>query len=165
MSDAITLESLQDADLEDSLDEAEVKEGIEGNLVPKGRHEGQIQPDSKIEVISTEKGEHPLEGKKVARVHVILYTAEAGEKHLFFDAAWVMVKAISKKGGSYTPTACTNGSYLTKATKLYGQPGSAVLKAALDKRFIFDVGVKKATDEYPAQNTLRGIYAVTEEAE
>jgi hypothetical protein len=164
MSDVITLESLQDADLADSLDEAEVKEGIEGNLAPRGRHEGQIQPDSRIEVITTEEGTHPLEGKKVARVHVILYTEEAGEKHFFFDAAWVMVKATSKKGGSYTPNACTHASYLTKATKLYGQPGSAVLKAAMEKRLVFDIGVKKATDEYPAQNTLRGIYAVSEEA-
>ena len=163
MSDSVALELLNDEEWVDSLDTDEVKAAIEGNLVPKGKWSGQVQLDSKIEVVETADGDHAFEGKKMARVHVIVSAGDDGEKHYFFDACPSVVKAVSRKGGSYTPEASTNAGFLYKATKLYGQPFPAVLRAACEKRFIYDIGIRKATDEYPARNTLKGIYMEKEE--
>jgi len=51
---------------------------------------------------------------------------------------------------------------LYQATKQYGKPFPDVLQYAMEHRLIYDIGVKKATDEWPAQNTLRGISAPKE---
>lgn len=138
----------------------DAKSATEANLVPRGRWEGQIQPDSKVTVVETEKGTHPLEHEKVARCHVILST-DQGDRHIFFDAIGKLVKGTSERtGGTYTVEASSNGAFLVSATKSYGHPFSKVLQYAMEHRLVYDIGVKKATDDYPAKNTIRGIYLV-----
>lgn len=148
---------------DESLSEEQAREAAAGNLVPRGKWEGQIHSFTSEVVKSREDAEHPhpLDGKRVARVRVTLYTEE-GEKVYFFDACPASVKATSKKGGSYVPAACQNAGFLYQATKQYGKPFPDVLQYAMEHRLIYDIGVKKATDEWPAQNTLRGISAPKE---
>ena len=163
MSDDILLDSITEEDFGvEGLSEADGREIAEANLVPKGKWSGQLQPDTKIATVSTESGEHPLEGQKVARCHVILET-EAGEKHFFFDAIGKKVTATSKKGNPYTLPASANGNALYAATKLYGQPFHVVLQAAMERRLVYNVGIKKGNDDYPnPSNVLRGVTALSE---
>ncbi len=162
MSEDVLLDSITEADFGlEGLSEGEGREIAEANLVPKGKWLGQLQPDSKVSVVETESGEHPLEGQKVARCHVVLET-DQGEKHFFFDAIGRKVTAESKKGNTYTVPASANGNYLYAATKLYGQPFHLVLQKAMETRLIYNIGIKKANDDYPASNALRGVSAVSE---
>lgn len=148
---------------EESLSQEQAKEVTEANLVPKGKWEGQIHSIKNEVVKSKEDAErpHPLDGRRVAKIRVTLYTDE-GEKSLFIDAIPAVVKATSKSGGQYTRQESTNGGYFYAATKMYGKPFSEVLQYATENRLVYEVGIKKATDEYKAQNTLRGITAVRE---
>lgn len=146
----------------EAMDAIEVKEATEANLVPKGRWPGELQPrdegqPANRKVVQTEGGTHPLEGKAVYGCHVLLHTDE-GDKHMFFDACPITVVATSKAGGSYTRQESTNAGHLYKGTKLIAQPFGEVLSYAMTHTLLYDIGIKKATDEYAAQNTLRGIY-------
>jgi len=157
----------------DGMTMEDVKEAVEGNLCPKGRWEGQLQPvnpETDIQTVKTENGDHPLEGQKVSRLHAVVFTEE-GEKHLFFDAFPSTVKAISKKGGSYIRQESLNAAHLYTATQLVGRPFGEVLKAAMDNRLVYDIGIRKAREDketgefYAAQNQIRGIYPLKKEVE
>lgn len=155
--DDMMLDQLSDVEL-GSFSHEETREATEGYLVPRGRWTGQLQPDSKVTRIHTESGRHPLEGETIVRCHVVLHT-DQGEKHFFFDTIGKLVKATSERtGGTYTVEASQNGGFLVAATKLYGRPFVEVLHYAMEHPLIYDIGVKKATDDYPARNTLRGVY-------
>ena len=108
------------------MDAVEAKEASEANLVPRGRWKGELQLregglPSILKTITTEAGDHPLEGKEIHQCHVKLETEE-GTKHLFFDAYPLLVRATSKAGGSYKRVESVNASYLIGATKLYTAP-------------------------------------------
>lgn len=165
MSEDILFEGMSDDSFgaDAGMTREDAKEATEGNLVKRGRWEGQLQPDSKITTVETSEGKHPLENEKIARCHVILATDE-GDKHFFFDALPKLVKLTSERtGGTYTVEASSNAGFLYEATKMYGQPFPAVLKHAMEHRLVYAIGVKKATDQYPAKNNLRGVYAVKSE--
>ena len=163
MSEDILLDAITEDEFgTEGMSEAEGKEISEANLVPKGKWVGQLQPDTKISAVSTESGEHPLEGQKVARCHVVLQT-DVGEKHMFFDAIGKKVVATSKKGNPYTLPASTNGNALYSATRMYGQPFHLVLQRATEIALVYNVGIKKGNDEYPnPSNVLRGVTAESE---
>ncbi len=155
MSDEMTI---YDGVWDETMAEENIREVSEGNLIKKGKWPGQLLSDSVISTVTTEKGDHPFEGQKLARCHVLLYTDE-GEKHLFFDASPRVVKITSKSGGTFIAEASRNGAFLYQATKMAGMPFHQVLKYAAENMLTYDVGVRKATEDYPARNTLRGISA------
>lgn len=160
MAEEILLDQIDASFFDDtSMSKEDIREAAEGNLVPAGRWEGQLQPDSKVTVIATESGTHPLEGEKVVRCHVILST-DKGERHLFFDAIPKLIKLTAKSGGTFTAEGSVNAAHFYAATKLYGRPFHEVLQYAMEHRLIYAVGVKKATEDYPARNVLRGIYPI-----
>ena len=147
---------------DETMDAQEAREAAEGNLCPRGRWPGELQPRSEgrpadLKKIETEAGGHPLEGKEIYQCHAVLHTDE-GDKHIFFDAYPLVVKATSKAGGSYMRVESTNGGFLYNATKMFGQPFRDVLQYAMEHSLVYDIGVKKATDENPAKNTIKGIY-------
>jgi hypothetical protein len=149
------------------MDAVEAREATEGNLIPKGRWPGllQIREDGQPatrKIVQTEEGNHPLEGKAVYGCHVVLNTDE-GDKHLFVDACPILIKATSQSGGTYTRQESTNAGYFSTATKMYTSPFREVLQYATEHPLLYDIGVKKATDEWPAKNTLKGIYPVEKE--
>ena len=156
----------------EGMSQEDVRAAAEGNLVPKGRWEGQLQPidpESDVKVVTTESGDHPLEGQKVVRCHALLWT-DAGEKHLFFDAFPSTVIATSKKGTTYVRRESEHAAYLYEGTKLIGRPFGAVLAHAANNRLIYEVGIRKAREDketgehYKAENTLNGIRPVVKEA-
>lgn len=142
---------------EEAMSQEEAREASEGNLVPKGKWPGQVV-DWTRKVVETEGGEHALEGKPVYRVHVELQTDE-GAKHYFIDACPVVVKATSKKGGTYMRSESEAAASFYAATKMYGKPIAEVLAYAQEHILIYNIGVKKATDDYKAANKLQGISA------
>lgn len=147
---------------EESMDAVEAKEATEANLVPRGKWIGELQArdegkPANRKIVKTEDGQHPLEDKAVYMCHALLHTDE-GDKHLFFDACPILVKATSQAGGTYTRVESANGGFLFTATKKFGQPFAEVLQHAMEHSLVYDIGVKKASDEYPAKNTIRGIY-------
>jgi hypothetical protein len=149
------------------MDAVEAKEATEGNLIARGRWPGELQPredghPAMRKIVSTEEGNHPLEGKAVYGCHAVLHTEE-GDKHLFFDACPLPVKATSQSGGTYMRQESTNAGYLFIGTKMIGRTFAEVLQYAMEHTLVYDIGVKKASDEYPAKNTIRGIYAVEKE--
>ena len=163
MSDPISLESFGET-WDETYTEEDTKETTEANLVARGRYEGLLQPDTMITIVASEDGTNPFEGKKMARCHAILYTDE-GERHFWFDACPVKIKVEARNGGgSFMATASQNAGHLYKATKMYNKPFPEVLRFATENRLVYDVGVRKATEEYPAKNVLRGAYAPTQEA-
>ena len=152
---------------DECMDAVEAKEATEGNLVPRGRWPGELQiredgQPATRKIVETEEGNHPLEGKAVYGCHAVLHTDE-GDKHLFFDACPIMVKATSQSGGTYTRQESTNAGFLYTATKMFGRPFLEVLQYAAEHSLVYDIGVKKASDEYPAKNTIRGVYAAEKE--
>jgi hypothetical protein len=163
------LDSLEQGWEGHSLSEEEAREASEANLCPKGRWEGQLDPigPDAVRVITTERGDHPLEGKTVVRLAARLYT-DAGEKHVFFDAYPGIVKAIAKNGGEYLRRESTHAALLYKATKMFGRPFSEVLEFAQQNRLVYDIGVRKEREDketgevYPAENFIRGVYPVKE---
>lgn len=149
---------------DECMDAVEAKEATEANLVPRGKWKGELQArdegrPANRKVIETDERQHPLEGKAVYMCHALLHTDE-GDKHLFFDACPLLVKATSQAGGTYTRVESANGGFLYTATKMFGQPFTSVLQKAVETSLIYDIGVKKASDEYPAKNTIRGIFPV-----
>lgn len=146
---------------QETMDAADAKAAIEGNLVPKGRWEGQLvlndagEPANR-KVMTSDNGTHPMEGQPIYSCHALLDTDE-GQKHFFFDACPVVVKASTDSGGSYMRSESQYAAFLYQATKLTGSPFSQVLDKAVKTRFIYDIGIRKATDDYPAKNTLRKI--------
>lgn len=148
----------------------ESKEMKEADLVPAGKYEGQLEPvdaEAHIKVVATDSGDHPLEGRKVVRLHAKLFT-DGGERHLFFDAYPSKVVATSKAGGTYIREESKNASSLYNATGLHGRPFSEVLRFAQENRLVYNVGVSKGrTDKetgqvYDPKNNIKGIYPVKE---
>jgi hypothetical protein len=140
---------------DEAMSQEDAKEASEGNLVPKGRWPGQVV-DFTRKVLETEGGEHPLEGKPVYRVHIELQTDE-GAKHFFLDACPVVVKATSKKGGTYMRAESEAAAAFYAATKMYGKPFQTVLAWGQEHILVYNIGIKKATDDYKAANQLKGI--------
>jgi hypothetical protein len=154
---------------EECMDAVEAREATEGNLIARGRWPGelQIREDGhpairKVGVTEDGNEPHPMDGKPVYGCHAILRTDD-GDKHLFFDACGLKITATSKSGGTYTRQESQNGGFLYTATKMFGRPFAEVLQYAAEHTLVYDIGVKKASDEYPAKNTIRGIYAVEKE--
>ena len=152
----------------ETISEQDSKEMAEADLVPAGKWEGQLEPVSEehIKTVTTEAGDHPLEGKKVVRLHAKLFT-EQGERHFFFDAYPSKVIATSAAGGTYTRQESKNAECLYKATKLHGRPFSDVITFAQNNRLVYDIKVKpertdaKTGNTYPASNQLKAAYPVS----
>jgi len=140
---------------DEAMTQEDAKEASEGNLVPKGKWPGQVI-DWTRKVVQTENGDHALEGLGVYRVHVEVQTDE-GAKHYFIDACPKTVKATSRKGGTYMRAESEAAASFYQATKFYGKPFAEVLAYAQEHILIYQIGIKKATDDYKAANTLRGI--------
>ena len=149
----------------EGMSKDDIKDAVEGNLAPKGKWLGQLAPvnfETDAQVVVSEKGEHPLEGKRVVRCHAVLQT-DVGEKHIFFDAFPATVKATSKKGGTYIRQESLHAAYLYQGTELIGHPFEEVLEAAANAMLVYDIGIKKEREDpetgdiYRAENTLRGI--------
>lgn len=148
-----------DSVFDETTTEDQAREAAEGNLLPKGKWEGQIvkATPSKVE---TEEGNHALEGKVVLRIQTNLYTSE-GEKPFFFDVLpGAPVKAVSARtGGTYTRQESQNWGFLVQGTKMYGRPARDVIAYATENRLSYELGKSKAKDGYKAKNTLQGISA------
>ncbi len=146
------------------MSEDQMREALEGNLVPKGVWKGQLQPvePEDTEIVVTEDGQHPLEGKPVTTCHVVLYTDE-GEKHFFFRATPFVVKATAKSGGTYMREESINAAHLYKAVNGAGKKWEDVLREASNRILLYDIGVRKASVDFPARNTLRKITASIED--
>lgn len=144
-----------------------VREIASTDLIPAGTFEGQLMPlsDESFRVIATNNGTHPLEGKTVVRLHIVLYT-DQGERHLFEDAFPGVVKATSKKGNEYIRPESRLASLLYKGTGLFGQDFLAVCEWAAQNRLMYKIAVsKEKTDAetgkvYEAKNSIRGISAI-----
>ena len=154
-------EGLNGAWGEEIMEAAAGKEALEANLVPKGKWPGQLVADdegnpARRKIVSTEGGSHPMEGKTTYGCHVLLETDE-GPRHLFFDACPETIKVTKDDGGSYMRQESTNAAMLYNATKLFGTPFVKVLETAKQRSLVYEVGIRKATDEYPAKNTIRSI--------
>ena len=87
----------------------------------------------------------------------MLLDTDEGQKHLFFDACPETIKVSKDDGSSYMRQESTNAAMLYNATKMFGVPFVKVLEAAKQKRLIYEVGIRKATDEYPAKNIVKKI--------
>ncbi|MGL5934027.1 MAG: hypothetical protein ACRCZI_00230 [Cetobacterium sp.] len=141
-----------------------VREIAATDLIPAGSYEGQLLPlsDESFREVVTENRTHPLEGKTIVRLHVVLFT-DAGDRHLFVDAYPGTVKATSKKGNEYIRPESRIASMLYKATGMFGQDFLQVCEFAAQNRLTYKITVsKEKTDAetgkvYEAQNRIAAI--------
>ena len=160
MSDHVLIDQADDRDyVDETYTEEQAAQVASANLIPRGTYRGQVQPDSRIDTVVTEDDKNPFNGKKVAKLHVLLYTDDEQVRHLYLDACAQPVSFETSSGGVFMSRTSQNGALLYRVTKLYGHPLSEVIRTMTQKMYRFTIGIKKANEEkgYEASNIVRNI--------
>jgi len=127
------------------------------NLIPKGTYPGVVVKVTPKK-ITTEQGLHPLEGKTIAKLDILL-TADTRNYHLFADAYPEVIKAKSKSGGTYIRAESDIATQLFDALEMHGQPFTKVLAAAQEETLKYVVRIVESKDpQYKPKNAVK-IYA------
>ena len=130
----------------------QVKQAQEGDLIPTGTYEGQVQGHTTRTV---DKEESPLYGRKLARLTTDLFNVDGKTRKHFFDVAPGLVKDDGALRSESKLAA-----QLAQHTDTVGQPFSETLSAATNTRLRFRVRLAPAKGAYEARNWTDAITAL-----
>ena len=123
-------------------------------LIPMGTYPG-VLTAYKERIVTTRNQTSPIEGKSVAALQFLL-NGDTRNYMLFVDAYPEVVKATSKKGGTYILPQSEIATKLVKALGMYGEPFNDVLARAMETTLQFTIGIAKSKDpQYGDKNSVK----------
>lgn len=137
-----------------TISQKDSQEVAKFSLIPKGSYPG-VLVNVKARKVTTERGDHPLEGKTVADLDFLL-NGETRDYHLFVTAYPEVIKATSKSGGTYMRSESEIATKLYDALQMHGESFSVLLDKARETTLKFIISISEPKDlQYKPQNKAK----------